>query len=447
MFRTELVTRWEDLDAYRADWDRLWKRSDVCKQEFYCYDWMSTVARKLSGSRDHPWCLIGREDGEVTGIAPFFFQRARVTRLNLPFSQIGFFPNDFIHRHGLLVEGDPEPLWEAVVAQSLGRKKADLLVLNGLPEKNGRKLFCSSVVENWRRSLLQVNSARGGRPGTASVDMCAIDLSPSWDRYLQTRKGKLRRNLARRWRLAADLGRLSLWRTSAGAQVCGEERTLAELVAWIHHIDRNSWKIEKGYQLGNLGYDYVEFLLSIAFDSKGLDLAFLLINEKPIAYDLGLLSGDVLRECRIAYHHEFKRISPGVLLRSWVIQTTIENTRLKRLEFGGSRHIDKHEFANLKDSGFQLTLYGSSLKAALLYNFRRQFGRYYEFPGSHRNLDGDPGEGERPVSPSPGPKPGNRMSDVSQETPRKDIVTKYSTEEGFDSSLNSPRGVFWFAWR
>ena len=387
---TELITDWDTLEDLRDDWNRLWKQSDTCMEEFYEFDWMCAVARHQVPPPSHPWCIVARKDGRIVGIAPLFRHTTHITRLQIPVRSVTFFPNEFIYRHNFLTENVDEIMLDALVCHIFGDGRIDIAVLTGLKEADARRLFGYAKKRGVKCSLLQVNSARGGVPGTASVDLCAIDLRGTWEQYVQSRKKKWCENLRRRRRLLSLEGRVGFWRCAAGNQITGDSLSIPEIIALIRRIETNAWQTSKGLDLGRHADDYLCRLLGIASDASALDVSFLLLNGCPIAYNFGLIVGRLSRSCRIAFDSRFRRFSPGVLLRAFVIQSSFEHTCLERIDLGGSRHVDKYAITGIRDSGYEFTLYTDRPRSRVLRFLRRLRSRWHVFHDRDVDARGGP---------------------------------------------------------
>ena len=376
----ELITSWDHLSRLDSDWERLWQSSDTCRDEFYSLKWMRAVASNLSRPADHPWCITIRENGLVQGIAPLYQRDTRVTGLNIPVRIVSFFPNNQLFRHGFLGARK----WERLLAQVISHMKddtsIDLLVLTGLEEIKARALFGALVSEGVGCSLLQVNKALGGIPGTASADLRALDLAGDWKSFLASRKKKYRKNLRSRSRKLSLLGKAILWYRIGGEQIRGAPLSVSEMTEEIQKVEADAWKTAKNIHLGRDGYDYVKRLLAIADEANALSLALLYLDDRAIAFNLGLVAGGKVRESCIAYDPSFRECSPGVLLRTRVIEILMDETNYRLLDLGGSNHSDKQELADLTDSGFELTVYANTIKGRLLHSYRKYIGSQHEFP-------------------------------------------------------------------
>ena len=63
-----------------------------------------------------------------------------------------------------------------------------------------------------------------------------------------------------------------------------------------------------------------------------------------------------------------------------LVKHSIEQTALTRIDLGGSRHYQKTQLANYRDSGYEITIYGKSFKARAIYHCRKQRSRWHRFP-------------------------------------------------------------------
>ena len=63
-----------------------------------------------------------------------------------------------------------------------------------------------------------------------------------------------------------------------------------------------------------------------------------------------------------------------------LVKHSIEETGLTRIDMGGSRHYQKTQLANYTDSGYEVTIYGRTLKARVLYQCRKQRRQWHRFP-------------------------------------------------------------------
>ncbi len=437
MTSVELITSWDRLEGVGADWDRLWPLSETCSKEFYSLQWISAVASKVASPGGHPWTVVLRENGEIVGIAPLFWQKTRHPRLRIPLRAVGFIPNDMQYRHGFLGKGNWERLLGLVINEMRVEGHIDVLTLTGLEESAARRLFAAAKAQGARCSLLQVNQARGGVPGTASVDMCAVDLEGTWEDFLRSRKAGYRENLRRHERLAEGDGTLHFWRHASGRQVSGESMPLSEMVENIEHVERDAWQTRRGVNMGTHGREHLENLLLIALRANALDLSFLFFNGEAVAFRAGFIAGRYARQCKSAYNEHYRRLAPGILLRARIIESSMKHTDLSWLELGGSRHTDKHDVADSRDSGFELTVYANTPRGALFYQCRRVLGKHHLFDEENdpkmpfRKEDTNGPVDTAGVMDGPRSTEARQVPQHSQVEQRPRIRAKYSCEEEF----------------
>jgi CelD/BcsL family acetyltransferase involved in cellulose biosynthesis len=377
---TELVTSWDALDGFADDWRRLWQGSEECSAEFYDYAFSKRVAQQFVNPSAHPWVVIMYSDSKVAAIAPLFFRRDRLTRLRIAANTVTFFPNAFVPRHGMLCNGPLDPLVKAVLQYAHKEGNVDVVSLSGLSQATALKIVEAAKDANVTCSVMQLNSRTGGVPGTYASDLCAISLPDSWDEYLSTRRRSFRKELRHAERAAAELGDISFWRYTCGKQIAGQRRSIREIVDWIEGLEQHTWQARKGFHLGRHQYQNVESLFEVADRAGALDVALLFHGEQPIAYSFGIVSGAFARSCGTGYDRRFARISPGILLQARVIQSSIECTDIRSINLGGSPHYTKVQFADERDSSFEVVLYAKTPKGMLISQYRRWLVRRHTFP-------------------------------------------------------------------
>jgi len=379
--QAELVTSWDALDGFADDWRRLWQESEECASEFYDYTFFKRVAGQLRNPTAHPWVVVLHSDSGVAAIAPLFFRRDRLTKLKIAANTVTFFPNDFVPRHGMLCNGPLVTLVKAVLDCMYKEGNVDVVSLSGLSQAAALKIVEVSKNADATCSLMRLNSSTGGIPGTAPSDLCAILLPNSWDEYLSTRKRSFRKALRRAERTAAEFGDISFWHYACGRQIAGQRRSIREIVDWIEVLEKHTWQARKGFHLGRHQYQNVEGLFEVADEAGALEVALLLHSEQPIAYSFGIVSGAFARLCVTGYDRSFARISPGILLQARIIRSSIECTDIRSINLGGSLHYTKVQFADERDSSFEVVLYAKTPKGALISQYRRWIARYHKFPG------------------------------------------------------------------
>lgn len=119
----------------------------------------------------------------------------------------------------------------------------------------------------------------------------------------------LRHDVQRRLRRLCEAGAVSV-------QVCDGTDRLEELLEEGFRVERHSWKGDGGTAIGSRA-ETLRFYTEVArwAASEGwLRLAFLRLDERPIAFQLDLEAGGTYRSLKIGYDATYERFSPGKLL-------------------------------------------------------------------------------------------------------------------------------------
>jgi hypothetical protein len=355
--RFELLTSWDEVRAVRAEWDRLWAVTPCSRHRTYFLDWVVESVQGLQAA-GHPWCIVERQDGRLTGIAPLYVRPVCETRLGGAGSVISFMPLFFgPARHSFLCGGDPANLLKGVVQLLDAEPHTDRLALTGLPFPIALRFATALDSLHVAYVLQTMNAPLGGGDGLAHEDLLAIKLPRTWEEFVRSRSRSWQDHQARRWRAATRMSGLHFWRRAGGVQISGSSLSPQDMTERVWAVHEKAW--QKGSRFGLSGFDPRSFerLIGLLHSGRMLDLAFLFDRNLPIAYYFGTIVGRFATANRASYNTDYRRLSPGALLDDYVIRTSIEQTCLAVIDFFGSPDRYKHRLADLKDTAFRLTVW------------------------------------------------------------------------------------------
>jgi len=310
-------------------WDDLC-RGSASDNVFLTWDWVETWWQAFGATKE-PAAVAAYDGDELVGIAPLYRWRpdcrARQRGLLLLGSGDSVSPDylSFIMRRGYERVAAP-----ALLEHALKHGPAPVLDLRDVPED-------SPLVE-W----LAEDGGAGICCWTAAAwAECPYVLLPArWEDYEGNLSSNMRYNLRRRTRRMLDQfgARLVRW------HVAGDTRRGMDELARLHRA-RWSGRAER-YGFSDAGY--VEFHHRVAerFAARGwLRLFGLEVDGRVIAAWYGYRYGDKLYYYQSGFDPEWQRHSPGMVLKSLVIQDAIvEGTRELDLLKGG--HSYKRAWAD-----------------------------------------------------------------------------------------------------
>ncbi|CAA0123407.1 Uncharacterised protein [Halioglobus japonicus] len=144
--------------------------------------------------------------------------------------------------------------------------------------------------------------------------------SATYEDYLASRPSKLRSTIRRKTQkfLAQDAGQLTLVKGGS---------TLEEAITQYTTVYNNSWKNEEPYR------DFVPQLLRLAAKRGWLRLGIASYENQPVASQIWLIYSGTAYIFKLAYHEDYKRLSPGTVLTAYMMQRVIEEDHIDRIDY------------------------------------------------------------------------------------------------------------------
>ena len=250
--------------------------------------------------------ILVREAGELLAAAPLMVRRG--TLLRCPVRRLEFAGSGWGYGGFILSKKKRECLrsvfaavkemetWDVMyLGNTLGDPEIDPKELAGLLPEN------HSVHESVR------------------VRIPYIPLHLTWEKYLAERSSSFRRNVKNRGRRLADLGGVRFLRVTK----LEESRIPPSKVAqWLRTVAERSWKAKAGTAISSDSRVFSFYTdLAVRLNTMGsLDLSFLFLDERPAAYIFGAVYRNDYFEIDIAFDMELSKLSPGILLRNYLLK-------------------------------------------------------------------------------------------------------------------------------
>ena len=375
----QVVTGLEGLKSLEASWRELTSR--LARRCFYHeYDWFRSRLECLADPRAEPiFVLASLPDKTPVAIFPLLHARTRKGWMALSSLQI-FWPcdmdiNDFIMDNSQIDTDLIDLLIRHLRRQ--GRPHFDLLELQNIPEE--------SAISDAMKSH--------SRPLTVTVRVhCSkyIALGKTYDETTRSLSGKFKRNLRRELNNLVKSGEIEYAFFNDAADL---EKAYETFLC----VEENSWKGPDGTGtaviLNEKQTNFYRELVSRFTRTNQCRIDVMTVSGKPVAVQLGIISGSTLNLLKIAYDKAYKRLAPGVLLLNKTLEIYSGHQQIKYISFiTGARWND--DWAPLVNkvynhSIYQLTpagLYGYTFESlkGLLCKVKR---RYYSGTGllSKRN--------------------------------------------------------------
>jgi hypothetical protein len=142
----------------------------------------------------------------------------------------------------------------------------------------------------------------------------------SYQSYLATRPSQVGNTIARKTRhfLAENRGQLDI--------VEGGE-LLAEAIEQYEYVYNHSWKRAEPFP------GFVPQLLRLSASRGWLRLGVASYENRAVASQIWLVSEGTAYIFKLAYHEEYKRLSPGTVLTAYMMEHVIDKDRVSRIDY------------------------------------------------------------------------------------------------------------------
>ncbi|NOZ55685.1 MAG: GNAT family N-acetyltransferase [Calditrichaeota bacterium] len=282
-------------------WDELLRRAEV-RGPFMQFDWLKLWWTVFG--HDRKWCvLVDGSTPQPRWALPLHLGVERmagvpVTTFRLP-TNVHSGPADVI-----LSEPDLANEAGRAVLNALNVFSGwDLAVLEYLPETSPVLKWVDGLPVFVRKTLRSPY----------------VELQGDFDALLRTRSRHFRQLLRRKMRKALNTPGFEIHRATEPAH---------GLAFWnaLEKVEASSWKAKAGTAilLSDQQREFYRGLVDLALERGWSYLTWATYEGAPVAYELAVRFGDTVHSMKIAYDQEYAWLSPGVVLKAWVMQKACE---------------------------------------------------------------------------------------------------------------------------
>jgi CelD/BcsL family acetyltransferase involved in cellulose biosynthesis len=314
-----MVTGLEGLKSLEASWRELTDR--LARKCFYHeYDWFRSRLECQVDTHAEPIFVLARLP-DKTLVAIFPLQPARIRKVGITFNSLQIFWPDYMDINDFILDNsqiDADLIH--LLVKYLRRQiqiQFDLLELQNVPEKSAISEFMKS------------------HPCPLALSEyvhCSkyITLGKTYEETTSRISGRFKRNLRRHLRNLKKFGRVEY----ATYVDIGDLDKAYEIFL---EVEANSWKGPNGTgtalildEQQTAFYREVECRFARTNQSR---IDVMMVSGKPVAAQLGIISGDTLNLLKIAYDEAYKSMGPGGLLLGKTLEI-----------YSGHRHINNISF-------------------------------------------------------------------------------------------------------
>ena len=322
-----------EAPGVKREWDEL---ADLTSAPpFLRAGWFEAFRRGFE--TDSPYVITARDGGELIGIAP----------LTSTSSTLRSATNVHTPVFGFVAAGEDTVRALVEVALSIHRPHVAITHLE--------------PADPAARALLEL-APRAGYHVNFEWTLAApyVLIEGTFEEYEARLRKKLLTELRRRRRRLDEMGDLRL-------DVADGSSDLDALLAEGYEVEGSGWKGKRGTSISSQRATrrfYAE-IARWAAERGWLRLAFLRLNDKPIAFDYGLECCGTHYLLKTGYDESLARYAPGMILRRFMLERAF-SLGLNKYDFLGEDYSWKREFTGASGERVSLQMYSGSVHGAAL---------------------------------------------------------------------------------
>jgi CelD/BcsL family acetyltransferase involved in cellulose biosynthesis len=314
------------FDALKPEWDALWRRAP---REYLMQtpDWAAiSVRRPPDGRPRRAMCVVGRRKGRIDALWPFVvYQNNRWRVATTIAAEWGDYTSP-------LVEDGPESSVRTRAIWGAARRlvRCDLFDLRYVRESSDLHRVISE--DPTPKELLY------------PLEMYEVLLKgyATWNDYWQTIDPNSRRDLNRKRRRLQEQGQVAV-------QQIDDVGRGRELIDWMLHHKRiwldHAGKEDKIRLRTNEYGDFLKAQVETFFPTGRCMMFALTLNDRVLGVDLASIDRTRFEWNVGTFDYEFRRFSPGLLLKEHQVRWAFERGLDYDMRLGGGQH--KRFFSNL----------------------------------------------------------------------------------------------------
>lgn len=166
-----------------------------------------------------------------------------------------------------------------------------------------------------------------------------LQISGTWEDFLQSKSGNFRSNLKRKPRRLAQLGSLDL-------QFLTEPAQMPAFLDAMREIEESSWKSDAGSAITSRAWEWAFYrqLVQRLAPRGGLLCTLLSVDSRAAAYDLSVVAHGVASCLKTSFDSRWSEGSPGLVLRAALMERIFRDG-FREYDFLGANERYKLEWS------------------------------------------------------------------------------------------------------
>jgi CelD/BcsL family acetyltransferase involved in cellulose biosynthesis len=308
MITVEVIKERHALAGYEKPWDDLFHSGAY--EPSTSFDWTQALLASSLQKDDELLVMLLKESGNIVGIIPIVVRKGKKI---CGISVVHAFPlAELYNTHSdLLIDGTREDVAEGFLSALFKSVPAwDVFKLGRFVETNP----VVDRLEGLLRRSPHRYEIRGEEPSFF------IPLGNSYDDFMKQLSSNFRKQIRSLSKKLQSVGEVVY------SKIQDFHRS-ATAFNDILYIEENCWKHKRGTSIA-AKKNQIEFFqhLCVNASKKGLlRLGFLLLNNEPIAYEMGLVKDKTYYGLKGSYHEKYSKESPSTILLARLIEDLIRD--------------------------------------------------------------------------------------------------------------------------
>lgn len=302
----EVLRGAQAIESLADDWENLYGMGRC--EPSTSLEWTRALLETHVADTDVVFSVVLRDRGQVVAIVPALIRRERLIG-SLDVATLSFV-SELHNTHSDILRSSDDPSIVSALFETFATLpfRWDVFRVSRLLDTSQ---LAADMVECLRRSGRK-HRVRREQPSFF------LELGATYEQYLRSRSAKLRNYLKRKTRQLGERGPVMVLRA-------GRDLALDEAYRDLLVVDEHSWKHPHGTAISAIGRQrsYYRSLCEGALQRGRLHLMLMYLEDRPIAYNLGLRQADRYSYIKTSFDEEFRSVSPATVLRARLVETLI----------------------------------------------------------------------------------------------------------------------------
>ena len=349
MIQTRVIDVYDNAVSIKRKWDDLVEHGKLDVSASYVWTialWESHLKKKNMN------IILVERGNDILGIFPVFIKKKTINKI--PVKTICLLPNLFCVHNDLVVRDDKPEALEAFFN----------LINNHHDYRNWNVFEIPSVVTNSSTDQLLQNVLLSLRfphkilQGSSSPFLKMKGLS--WEKYLRSRSKNSRKNFKRKENTIKNAGGTEM-------KFVTDQKEIWKILL---EIENKSWKHTAGFSIVDKTHQMAFYGLLINEFAEALKFSVLFFGKRPITYCMGILHRKKYWSLKTSYDEEFKKLSPGTVLKLWLLKYCFD-IHLEEFDFGGEDEEHKLNFTDSVCHHKNYLIFNSNMYSRTVYRISR----------------------------------------------------------------------------